>query len=85
MPANEILHFLMPFSVMKHNKRRKQIMSHKKNPAPDELTTPNINRCRVRRLGPSLAQCVVDEPHCRHAMPFGNLCGHPWVDQIADA
>ena len=45
----------------------------------------DIDNCRVRRVTPHLAICMVNDAHCIYALPYGNLCEHPLVDQIANA
>ncbi len=84
MPADEITRLLMPYSVARQNGKRKKIMAHNDLDAGLNAALPNINRCRVFRMDSFQAQCVVNEKHCRFSLPFGNLCGHPWVDQIAE-
>lgn len=31
-----------------------------------------------------MAICLLNDAHCNHALPFGNICTHPLVDQIAE-
>lgn len=85
MPADEITKLLMPSRVLKLYKQRKKIVGHNSLSNPDDESTPNINHCRVHRIGPYQAQCMVHDVRCRYTLPYGNLCGHPWVELIADA
>lgn len=45
----------------------------------------DISRCRVLRIGEDEPICMVDNPNCRHILPFGSYCVHPLVNRIADA
>ena len=44
----------------------------------------DIGMCRVRRVAPGLAVCVVNNPECHWATPYGNYCEHPLVQQLMD-
>jgi len=59
-------------------------MTHNDITTPDEQEI-DISKCRVHRIGPHRAKCMMNDKHCRYALPYGNFCGHPLVDQIADA
>ena len=49
----------------------------------NEESILDISICRVRRIGDQ-AQCMIDDPRCRFVLPYGNFCGHPLVEHIAE-
>jgi hypothetical protein len=44
----------------------------------------DISQCRVRRVEPHLAVCLMNDMHCYYALPYGNYCVHPLVNLIAE-
>lgn len=42
----------------------------------------DVSNCRVRRLENGMGVCLM-KPQCSYALPFGNICSHPLVSQIA--
>ena len=85
LPSDEILQLLQSSSDLTPYGQQKKITDCSNPAALDELSMPKIKRCRVRRIGAHQAQCMVNDSHCRYALPYGNLCVHPQVDQIAEA
>lgn len=85
LPSDEITRLLLSSAELMPCKQRKKDTNCNNPAAMDELSMPKIKRCRVQRMGPHQAQCMVNDSHCRYALPYGNLCIHPLVDQIADA
>ncbi len=53
-------------------------------PGGDAAPEHDIQRCRVHRTLDRVAICLVNDEHCVYALPFGNICTHPRVDQIAE-
>lgn len=84
LPSDEITQLLLSANDLTPYKQQKEITNCSNPAALDELSMPKIERCRVRRIGVHQAQCMVNNLHCRYALPYGNLCVHPLVDQIAD-
>lgn len=85
LPSDEITQLILSSTDLKLYKQRSKIADYNNPAALDELSMPDFGRCRVRRIGPCQAQCMVNDSHCRYTLPYGNLCEHPLVDQIADA
>lgn len=42
----------------------------------------DVSNCRVRKLENGMGVCLM-KPQCEYALPFGNICSHPLVSQIA--
>lgn len=51
---------------------------------PDAVTRSMQRSCRVYRVDSCSAVCMVHNPACRWATPYGNYCEHPLVDRIAE-
>jgi diguanylate cyclase (GGDEF)-like protein len=86
LPAQEITQLLLYSPVLSAaHKREEKNMSVNSLTTADDEQILDISNCRVHRIGPHLTQCMIRETHCRHVLPFGNLCGHPLVDQLAEA
>ena len=85
LASDEITQLLLSSTDLKLYKQRNKITAYNDPAALEELLMPNIKRCRVHRIGSHQAQCMVNDSHCRYTLPYGNLCEHPLVDQIADA
>ncbi len=85
LPSEEVTLLLSASTNLTPYKQRKKHTDYGNPGTLDELSMPKISRCRVRRIGPQQAQCMISDSHCQYALPYGNLCVHPLVDQIADA
>ncbi len=48
--------------------------------APNE-EPPDVSNCRVRRIDEGIEVCMVNR-NCDYALPFGNLCAHPYASRI---
>ncbi|HKB58585.1 MAG TPA: hypothetical protein VKC56_00925 [Gallionellaceae bacterium] len=51
---------------------------------PDAATPSARPACRVYRVDSCNAVCMVHDPACLWATPYGNYCEHPVVDRIAE-
>jgi hypothetical protein len=52
--------------------------------APDAAMAPALRACRVHRVDSCNAVCMVHNPACSWATPYGNYCEHSAVDGIAE-
>lgn len=84
LPSDEITQLLLSSTDLKLYKQRSKIAGSVNPATLDELSMSEIKRCRVHRIGPHQAQCMVNDSHCRYALSYGNICAHPLVDQIVD-
>lgn len=85
LPADEMTQLFLHSPVLATTHRQeKKIVSDNNPTSTDVGQILNISHCRVNRIGPHQVQCMVSDTHCRYVLPFGNLCGHPLVDQMAD-
>lgn len=50
----------------------------------DASIPPAMGSCRVQRVDSVNAVCMVHNPDCTWATPYGNYCEHPLVNQITD-
>jgi diguanylate cyclase (GGDEF)-like protein len=85
LPPEEITRLLLTSTDLKLYKQGSKIGDCNNPTGVEELSLPDIQQCRVRRVGPHQAQCIVNDSHCRFALSYGNICVHPLVDQIAEA
>lgn len=51
---------------------------------PDPAIPPALASCRVWRVDAHNAVCMVHNPRCVWATPYGNYCEHPQVGRIAE-
>jgi hypothetical protein len=51
---------------------------------PDVAPHPAMSACRVLRVDACNAVCMIDNPACTWATPYGNYCEHPLKDRLAD-
>lgn len=85
LPADEITKLLLNSPVLAVTPEQERLVSN------DQLTTSvdppilNVNQCRVHCIGPHQVLCMMADTHCRYVLPFGNLCSHPLVNQMAAA
>ena len=85
LPSDEMTKLLLNSPVLAMTRKQEEKSKNDINlTTSDDEPILNISHCSVRRIGPQLAQCVTSNAHCRYVLPYGNLCGHPLIDQIAD-
>ncbi len=45
---------------------------------------PSMSGCRVARVDACNAVCMIHNPACTWATPYGNYCEHPLKDKLAE-
>lgn len=53
-------------------------------PASGSAQAWDLRDCRVQRVDLCNAVCMVHNPDCIFATPYGNYCEHPLVDQLTE-
>lgn len=71
-------------TFLQFTEARTEVIMIKIHRSPGSPVPLALVSCRVRRVDAYNAVCMVHNPQCVWATPYGNYCEHAQVDRIAE-